>query len=131
MREKLWNRICSCMGRKTPGTVGNIMATGLCLLAMTVVMLSYVDHVQLIQQKTDISQLARKYILRMETVGCLTPEDRTVLTAELQAVGVTEVTYEGTTDDMVGYGEPICLQIGGKLRGQYDFTEKRVSTAKN
>lgn len=119
------------IGRREPGNVGNIMATGLCLLAMTVVMLSYMDNVQLIQQKTEVSQLARKYILRMETVGCLTPEDRTVLTAELQAAGVTEITYEGTTDDLVDYGEPICLQISGKLRGQYDFTEKRVSTAKN
>lgn len=107
------------------------MVTGLCLLAMTVVMLSYMDNVQLIQQKTEVSQLARKYILRMETVGYLTPGDRTVLTGELQAAGITDITYEGTTENEVGYGEPITLQIKGKLRGQYDFMEKRVSTAKN
>ena len=117
--------------RKNKGSVGNIMVTGLCLLAMTVVMLAYMDNVQLIQQKTEVSQLARKYILRMETVGYLTAGDRTMLTGELQVIGITDITYEGTTDNEVGYGEPITLQIKGKLRGQYDFTEKRVSTAKN
>lgn len=131
MFRKLWNEICVRACKRTRGNVGSIMVTGLCLLAMTVVMLSYMDNIQLIQQKTDVSQLARKYILRMETVGYLTSADRSMLTGELQAIGVTGVSYEGTTEETVGYGEPICLQIKGKLRGQYEFTEKRVSTAKN
>ena len=131
MRRKVWEKLCGRAYKRAHGNVGNLMATGLCLLAMTVVMLSYMDNVQLIQQKTDVSQLARKYILRMETVGYLAPGDRSMLTGELQAIGVTEVSYEGTTENVVGYGEPSCLQIKGKLRGQYDFTEKRVSTAKN
>ena len=131
MGKGLWYRFRLFLCRRASGNVGSMMATGLCLLAMTVVMLVFMDDVQLIQQKADVSQLARKYILRMETVGCLTAEDKAVLTAELLAAGVTEITYEGTTELTVGYGEPICLQIGGKLRGQHDFTEKRVSTAKN
>jgi len=107
------------------------MMTGLCILAMTVVMLAYMDNVQLIQQKMEVSQLARQYILRMETVGYLTPPDRTVLTSQLQEIGVSEIDYEGTTMSAVGYGEAVVLQIKGKLREEYDFTEKRVSTAKN
>jgi len=128
---KSWREIWSRVYGQERGNVGSFMATTLCLLAMTVVMLFYMDNVQLIQQKTDVSQLARKYILRMETVGYLTSADRSMLTGELQAIGVTGVSYEGTTEETVGYGEPICLQIKGKLRGQYEFTEKRVSTAKN
>lgn len=117
--------------KKEKGNVGDIMITGLCMLAMTVVMLSYMDNVQLIQQKTEVSQLARKYILRMETVGYLTRQDRTKLTAELQALGVTEIDYAGTTVNEVEYGDALTLQIQGKLREQYVFTEQRVSTAKN
>lgn len=117
--------------KKSKGNVGDIMITGFCLLAMTVLMLSFTDNVRLIQEKTEVSQLARKYILRMETVGYLTPADKTALTGELQALGVTEITYEGTTVSEVGYGDSITLQIQGKLREQYDFSEKRVSTAKN
>lgn len=117
--------------KKECGNVGDIMITGICMLAMTVVMLSYMDNVQLIQQKTEVGQLARQYILRMETVGYLTPQDRTMLTARLQEMGVSEINYEGTTENEVGYGEPLTLQIQGKLREQYVFMEKRVSTAKN
>ena len=111
--------------------MGNVMMTGLCILAMTVVMLFYMDSVQLIQQKTEVSQLARKYILRMETVGYLTAQDCTVLTQELYDIGVTEIDYNGTTLNPVTYGVPITLQIKGKLRGEYAITEQRVSTSKN
>lgn len=117
--------------KKDCGNIGDVMMTGLCILAMTVVMFAYMDNVQLIQQKMEVSQLARKYILRMETVGYLTPQDRTMLTSQLQEIGVSEIDYEGTTLNIVGYGEVVLLQIQGKLREEYDFTEKRVSTAKN
>ena len=117
--------------KKSNGNVGDIMITGFCLLAMTVLMLTFTDNMQLIQQKAEVSQLARKYILRMGTVGYLTPAEKTALTGELRAIGATEITLEGTTVNEVSYGEPIALQIQGKLREQYDFSEKRVSTAKN
>lgn len=117
--------------KKAAGSVGNIMMTMLCILAMTIVMLSYMNSVQLIQQKTEVSQLARKYILRMETVGYLTSRDRAALTQELYAVGVTNVDYSGSTMNSVSYGVPITLQIRGRLRGEYEITEKRVSTSKN
>lgn len=117
--------------KKSRGNVGNIMVTGFCMLAMTALMISYMDSIQLIQQKTQVSQLARKYILKMETEGYLTPAARMSLTEELQEAGVTEFNYDGTTLNAVSYGEPITLQIQGKLREEYDFAEKRVSTAKN
>lgn len=107
------------------------MITGICILAMTVVMLSYVENVSLLHQKTKVSQLARKYILRMETVGYLKPEDETALYGELETLGVTEISLEGTTVYAVDYGSPITLFVRGKLEGSYEFTEKRVSTSKN
>lgn len=117
--------------KKSIGNVGDIVVTGLCILAMTVVMLFYMDSVQLIQMKTEVSQLARKYILRMETVGYLTAQDRVVLTNELQEIGVTDISYEGTTLNEVTYGMPIKLQIQGKLKDEYTVSEQRVSTSKN
>ena len=116
---------------KSEGNIGNILTTGLCILAMTVVVLSYMESVELIRQKTETGQLARKYILRMETVGYLTGEDRTVLTGELMDMGITDIDYSGTTMGEVGFGSPITLHISGKLKGEYGFVEHRVSTAKN
>lgn len=117
--------------KRQKGNVGSLLAAGFCILAMTVVMLSYMESVSLIQQKTEVSQLARKYILRMETMGYLTNEDSTLLCQELSAVGVTEINLSGTTRSEVSYGVPVTLQISGKLKGEYLFEEKRTSTAKN
>lgn len=107
------------------------MAAGICVLAMTVMMLVYLENASLIQQKMEISQIARKYILRMETVGILTAEDRAALCDELTEAGVTELRLDGTTLVQVSYGEPIVLHVQGKLGNGYEFTEKRVSTAKH
>ena len=117
--------------KKCAGNIGDILTTGICILAMTAVMVSYMDSVALIQQKTQVGQIARKFILRMETIGYLTDADRTIMTAELEQAGVTEISYAGTTMSEVGYGEPITLKITGKLKEEYVFEEQRASTAKN
>lgn len=106
------------------------MAAGVCLLLMTILLVSYIDSVRLINDKAEINQIARKYILRMETEGVLTEMDRLALNKELAEVGVSDISLEGTTMVRVGYGEAITLHIRGKLGGTYVFEEKRVSTAK-
>ncbi|MCH5343312.1 MAG: hypothetical protein J1E64_04670 [Acetatifactor sp.] len=117
--------------RKREGNVGDLLITGICILAMTVVMLAYMDSVELLQQKSQVGQLARKYILRMETVGYLTAEDKTALTQALSDLGVTEIDYTDTTLSPVSFGEPILLRIQGNLKGEHAFEEHRASTAKN
>ena len=99
------------------------MAVCICMLAMTVLMMAYMDNVGLISRKSAVGQLARKYSLRMET-------GRELLLWELESIGVTEISLEGTSGQ-VRYGEPIELRICGKLEEEYEFEEKRVSTAKN
>ena len=106
------------------------MITGIFILAMTVLMMKFLDQMQLIQQKTQVNQLARQYILCMETTGGLLPEDRETLEQELLKLGATEIDLDGTTLGAAGYGARIVLHIRGRLRGTYEFEEKRVSTAK-
>lgn len=117
--------------KKQNGNIADLLVTGICVLAMTAVMSSYLDCVRLIKQKTDVSQLARRYILRMETTGYLTAEDRTGLFQEMEDMGVTEIDLTGTTVDAAAYSMPVILKISGKLEGEYLFEEKRVSTSKN
>ena len=117
--------------KKQDGNVGDIMAAGLCILGMTVVMFAYINSVSLIHMKAEVGQIARKYILRMETIGYLAGSDSNNLTAELMEIGVEDINLDGTTFSPVGYGSAISLRITGKLKGEYEFEEKRVSTAKN
>lgn len=116
--------------KKEKGNIGDLMAACICMLLMTVLLVAYMDSVRLIDEKTEINQIARQYILRMETVGMLTESDRLLLSKELEEAGASEVSLEGTTLERVGYGEEIVLKIKGKLRGVYGFEEKRISTAK-
>lgn len=117
--------------KRERGSAGDILVTGFYLLAMTIVMLAYMGNVSLIYRKAEINQIARKYILRMETAGELTDADYISITRELESLGVTELSLTGTTIGRVSYGDPIVLLIRGKLEGEYEFEEKRVSTAKN
>ena len=117
--------------KKENGTVADLMAAGLCMLAMMAVILSYMGNVRMIDQREQVSQIARKYILKMETQGVLTDADRTALTAELELAGVTDLRLDGTTLAPVTYGEPVVLIIRGKLGDGYEFEEKKVSTAKH
>ena len=102
--------------KKEAGNVGEILTIGLCILALTAVMISYMENVQLIAKKAEVGQLARCYLLKMETVGYL---------------GITGIDYEGSTLNPAGYGNDVVLQIHGRLEETYEIYEKRVSTAKN
>lgn len=117
--------------KKHPGNVGELLTMGLCVLALTVVLLSYMENVQVIGVKTAVGQLARGYLLKMETVGYLEEQERVRLTAELEALGLTEINYEGSTLEPVGYGNRITIYIRGRWGEQYEIQEQRVSTAKN
>lgn len=110
--------------------MANIMVTGIFVLAMTVVMLAFLEDMRLIERKTEVNQLARRYILRMETTGGLSVEDRLELVRELEEQGVTGIDLTGTTMGEAGYGAKIVLQIRGLLGGRHEFEERRVSTAK-
>ncbi|MBR5248767.1 MAG: hypothetical protein IKV27_07505 [Lachnospiraceae bacterium] len=130
------------------GSVVDVMSVGICVIAMTVLMLAYMGSVQLLNSKSQIDQITRKYILRMETVGYLTGNDRLEMTQELAALGATELDYTGSTLNQVDYGSAISLVVRGKIPVRtvvsgsdlfnstqeiiwYEFEERRISTAKN
>ncbi len=130
------------------GSVTDVMSAGICVIAMTVLMLAFTGSIQLLNSKSRIDQIARKYILRMETVGYLTGADRLELTEELTALGAIELDYTGSTMNHVAYGSTISLVIRGKIPGRtvvtgssllgttqeialYEFEERKISTAKN
>ncbi len=113
------------------GSIGDLLSVGLCILAMISVTMAFMECAGLVNQKTAISQTAREYILRMETVGYLTYADEEELVGKLAAEGVREINLSGTTRDQVGYGSEIVLKIVGKIGKDYVVEEKRVSTAKH
>lgn len=132
--------------KKRKGSVMDIMSIFIMIIAITVITMAYMNSLQLISQKQEISQLTRKYILRMETVGYLTYADRITLLNSLTNIGASNVYFTGTTTSKVKYGEEITLSVTGKIKGKeksgglidaifqtqsYNFKEVRISTAKH
>ena len=100
-----------------------------------------------IDRSSDIHQVARTYLLRMEADGCLTEDNRNLLLAELEALDVENIDLTGTSFTNVGYGNPVRLVIRGvvtlsdvEFRGfaspmmttrQAEVAINKVSVAKN
>ena len=127
MRYRLKNAVIS----KESGNIGDLISTGLCILAMAAVLISFVDSIRLLEVKSEIDQCSRKYILEMECLGYL-PEDKAIsLKSELFNLGLTDISIAGTTMNPVPYGEFIELAISGRLEGKYDINVQRTTTAKN
>lgn len=145
LHDTVRKRLCF---KKRKGNVVDVLTVGILVLGMTVLMIAYLGNIRLMEQKDEIGQIARKYILRMETVGYLTGNDRVQMSQELAGLGIQNLDFTGTTVNQVDYGEPIVLVIRGTIPGQnvivggdllgtvfekkqYDFEERRMSTAKN
>lgn len=69
----------------------------------------------LFRQKEAINQVARAYLLEMETIGYLPVERLQSLRSDLSYLGLGEVALEGTSVSPVSYGAPIYLEIAGLL----------------
>ena len=63
-----------------------------------------------------VRQVAREYLLIMETEGYLKLEDQEGLISELEGYGLYNISLSGTTTSEVSYGDRIYLSI----RGTYD-----------
>ena len=125
----------------------DFMTVCISLLAMVLVVMVYLNLSELMLTKLEVSQVTRKYILRMETKGYLDEGDKSALLSELASLGMREIELGGSTLSPVGYGENICLSVKGMVTGrvlnsedswlngfvqrEFMVEENRMSTAKN
>lgn len=136
------------MARKREGSTLDFLSVCICILAMSIVVTAYFYCSDLLLRKGQVSQVARCYILKMETMGCLTEGDKNRMLAELQNIGLQGIDLTGSTMNPVEYGDSVILHIRGKIQGkmwgenhdlfQSIFTvrevpveEMRMSTAKH
>lgn len=135
------------MKKKSPANIMNLVTIGIAILAITIVVMVYLQCTELMLLKLEVSQVSRKYILKMETEGYLTPQNQNELLLELKELGLTNTELTGSTLMPVSYGDTIVLRIRGNVQknmlgreevwnGSTDVRvllveEKRMSTAKN
>lgn len=134
------------MNRKSDGNIMDFLTAGLAVIAIAIVVVASFHSMGLMVKKLEVSQIARKYILIMETQGCLSEQTKAQMIAELDEVGLKNIDITGTTLQPVEYGTDIVLCIRGSVSGKaagndiwsdgfgakdYYVEEKRMSTAKN
>lgn len=133
-----------------------LFASLFAIVAMTLFILFFVNAIGDVDAKTQIDQVARSYILRMESSGNLTTDEINSLKSELMKIkavkdavdngGQITVTFNGDNKPR-GYGKTITLNIKcpvitttfdseGNIMGLVDknkityFEVNRQSTAK-
>ena len=131
---------------KADGNVLDFITGMITILAISVIVMVSFSYTELLNKKLEVSQIARRYILQMETRGYLESMSEQQLYEDLQRVGMKNIDLSGTTRQSVVYGEKIMLCISGELEGimlkgnfwtsgfgktRYHVEEKRMSTAKN
>ena len=70
---------------------------------------------EVFRTREQLNQIARAYMLEMETIGCLQSADMDALRGDLEQEGLANVNLMGTTTSPVGYCEQIELVIEGDL----------------
>ncbi len=104
------------MKRKSKGNIMDLVTIGITILAMTIVVMVYLECTELMLRKLEVSQVSRKYILKMETEGYLSQTNKTRMLTELKELGLQNVDVSGTTLHPVDYGDTITLKIKGGFK---------------
>ena len=97
---------------------GDLIASLFVVLALTLFVFFFINVIADVNTRIQMDQIARKYILRMETEGYLTAEEKTAIKDELMSIpsvaAVTDgadISFAGSTESSVGYGATIILKI--------------------
>ncbi len=133
---------------KSKGNVLDFLSIMITILAMSIMVMAYLECTDLMLKKLEIGQISRKYILKMETEGYLKESDKVSLLRELKEAGMSGIDLSGTTLQPVTYGDAIYLKIQGDIAGKvietsdemwrsgfgsavFRVEEEKMSTAKN
>ena len=99
--------------RKDKGILDQFLPAIVVIVLLAVLWTGSMVSASNIDRSSDIQQVARTYLLQMETDGCLTEENRNLLIAELEALDMEQIDLTGTSFTNVGYGNRIRLVIRG------------------
>lgn len=133
--------------RKDKGILDQFLPAIIVIVLLAVLWTGSMISASNIDRSSDIQQVARTYLLKMETDGYLTEENRNLLLSDLAALDMEQIDLTGTTLSDVGYGNRIDLVIRGVVNlkdmdykgfaspmmttRQAEVSIKKVSVAKN
>ena len=102
--------------KEASGVIENMLVALIGIVMTTAFLVIIFGVFSSISDKWHMRQVAREYLLIMETEGYLTASDQASLIEELEACGLYYISLSGTTTSEVAYGDRVYL----KIKGTYD-----------
>lgn len=100
---------------KKSGSMMKMIPVLLAMAAMTAITVMYLTYMSDYDKRESADQIAREYILRMETQGYLSEEMKNNLISDLGDIGVKSINLQGTTMSKAAYGDEIVLMINADV----------------
>lgn len=133
--------------RKDKGMLDQFLPAIIVIVLLAVLWTGSMVTASNIDRSNAIHQVARTYLLQMETDGYLTEENKVQLLTDLGELDMVGIDLTGTTFTDAGYGNPVRLVIRGKVNlkdvrfrsfaspmmsgRQAEVAINKISTAKN
>ncbi len=100
---------------KKYGSMMKLLPVLLAMAAMAAVTALYVTYMSDYDKREYADQIAREYILKMETQGYLSEAMKNNLISDLSDAGFDSINLQGTTMTKAEYGDEIVLMINAHL----------------
>lgn len=97
----------------------DVLPALIAIITCAVILTAFLYVIKVVSYKEEIRQLARGYMLEMETVGYLSPEAQAGLIQQLSDRMLEDIDLSGTTDADAGYGNTIYLSIHAAVPTKY------------
>lgn len=114
-------RLKNKLHKKKHGMLDDFLPIIVFILLLTVLLFTFVEFNGAVNKKTEVNQVARRYILKMEQTGYATSSIQNAIVQELNDLGYAgdttgaPVTTQNITDNTTkahqGYGSDICLEF--------------------
>lgn len=101
--------------RKDMGTLDQFLPAIVVIVLLAVLWTGSMVTASNIDRSNAIHQVARTYLLQMETDGYLTETNKVQMLSDLAKLDMVGIDLSGTTVTDVGYGNQIRLVIKGKV----------------
>lgn len=112
---------------KKYGSMMKLLPVLLAMAAMAAVTALYVTYMSDYDKREYADQIAREYILKMETQGYLSEAMKNNLISDLSNVGFDNINLQGTTMTKAEYGDEIVLMINAHLETEDYVFENLLS----
>ena len=98
--------------------LSGILAVMITMIFMLILLFAFIFWQKQISLYDDAQWCARSCVMEMESAGYLSGSLESELRNELFALGISDISFAGSTDAVVEYGEPVVLKISGQFRSE-------------